>query len=261
MSEERSKRKVKTVITVLSILVVLSIGALATRILFLRLSADKSDTAVVRDNVIGEGTGAEGTLDSGTVDDSPNKSGRARGKGEYAEIDIYKGHPSDSERFYSQNMLPGDSNVRQFAVKLNHNLNVDLYFSVNVTRQTKSLADVMNIKITRLESGAVLYDGAVSEMKADGYYETFSASKDTETVAYYEIEISMPTWAGNEYQASELWADFVWSVKDSGPLTSPGTGVAAYAAVFGILTLGSAAMIVILLAVKLRKRKEDGNED
>ncbi len=283
MAEEKKKmsKKVKTVIAILLALLILSAGALTVRVVYLNFFADNSTTTVVPDNLIGEDPATSTTAPDGSetttpgestgTDSNPTESKPAENtpsaptadsgsantdKKEAAVIELYKGQASDNEKFQVQNMLPGDTEVKYFAVKVSHHADAIVYFNAEVTEQTKNLADVLHIKVTHLENGKVIYDGTFADMNIDGYGETFATTQKTETVAYYKIEISLPTYTGNEHQAAKLLADFEWCVKDTAPLDSPQTGDNSDIMLYFIIMCCSLAMIIILLFFR-RREKED----
>lgn len=285
MAEEKKtvSKKVKIIIAVLLVLFLLSAGALAARVIYLNYFNDTGTTVIVPDNIIGEesdsaSTGGDETseptgnpTDSAEQSSQPtdsassapttetNSNSNAAGgtQTEATVIELYKGQPSDNEKFQVTNMLPGDTEVKYFAVKVSHHADVIVYFDAVVTEQTKNLADVLHIKVTHLENGKVIYDGTFADMNTDGYGETFATTQSTETVAYYKIEVSLPTSTGNEYQAAKLMADFNWSVKDVGPLDSPQTGDNSNIMLYIIIMCVSFFMILILLFTKRREREVD----
>ncbi len=288
MAEEKKKisRKVKVIIAILLALLILSAGALAARVIYLNYFNDTGTTVIVPDNIIGEESSSTTVPDGSETTDSSESTGTNSNptestpaesapsasdtsapttnsgsantdKKEAAVIELYKGQSSDNEKFQVQNMLPGDTEVKYFAVKVSHHADVIVYFNAEVTEHTKNLADVLHIKVTHLENGKVIYDGTFADMDVNGYGETFATSQKTETVAYYKIEVSLPTSTGNEYQAAKLMADFNWSVKDVGPLDSPQTGDNSNIMLYLIIMCVSFFMILILLFTKRREREVD----
>ncbi len=260
MSNKTSlSKKLKAFICILICLILVSGGILAARIIYLNFFADKTATVVIPDNIIGEEPPVSDVLEpSDAADDSLDSENTAQAKA--TAIEIYKGQASDSERFEVYNMLPGDTEVQYFAVKLSHHADVSVYFNTEVTEQTKNLSDVLHIKVTHLENDKVIYNGSFKDMSQDGYGEIFPTTESTQTVAYYKIEVSLPTSAGNEYQAAGLMADFIWSVRDTAPLDSPQTGDNSNIILYFIIMCCSLVMIIILLFAKRRER-EVGNAE
>ncbi len=270
MAENQKKisPKLKIVIAVLLALLLLSATALTVRIVYLNRMADKSTTTVVPDNIIGEiPTTAETTAETTEATEAtettvgetaaPTQSTAAQPERKAAVIALYKGQPTDNEKFQAVNMLPGDHEEKYFAVKVTHSRSVDVYFQTVITEQTKNLADVLQLKVTHLETGKVLYDGAFAEMRAEGYPETFEADQSKETVAYYKIQVSLPTSTGNEHQAAKLLADLNWYVKDTGALDTPTTGDYSDLMPYGIMMCCSLALILILLFFRRREKEDD----
>ncbi len=285
-SETKNKisKKAKIIIAILLALVILSGGALAGRVIYLNHFADKGATVVVPDNLIGEdpepsdnsgetestgqptesGSSSETTAAPETDNtstpsstDTDSNSNSANTQNKAATIALHKNQPSDNEKFTVENMFPGDTETKYFAVKVNHHSDVIVYFKAEVTEQTKQLADVLHIKVTHLDSDKVIYDGTFAEMSSDGYGVSYETTQSTESVAYYKIEVSLPTSTGNEYQAAKLMADFDWFVKDTGPLDSPQTGDNSNIALWVIIMCSSFAIILILLFGKRREKERE----
>ncbi len=255
--KNKISKKAKTAIVILLCLVILSSALLACRVVYLNFFKDKSITAVVPDNLIGKDPQSSKPSENNSSDSSVSKpqSGAQSQSAKAATLEIYKGKEGDSERFEVYNMLPGDSMERYFAVKISHEADVKLLFNAEVTAQTKELSKVLNIKVTSLNSGKVLYSGSFDKINSDGYSEKITKNDKKQTVAYYKIEVSLPTSTGNEYQQASLIADFKWSVENSGSLTSPDTGEGVELIIYIAILMASAT--TLLLFSKGRKRKEN----
>ncbi len=273
MAETNNKmsKKIKAVIFILICLIVLSAGALAARVVYLNFFADKTVTTVVPDNLIGEDTetpdqnnSENNESDEETESDSTSTTptdNSTTNTPKATSIELYKGKASDNEKFTVNNMFPGDNETKYFAVKVNHHKNVDVFFNTEVTEQTKALGEVLHIKVTHLENEKVLYDGTFAELNKDGYSELFATQSSTETVAYYKIEVSLPTSTGNEYQQAKLMADFNWYVLDRDALDSPQTGDTSNIVLWFVLMLSSLAMMIILLFFRRREKEEKNAEE
>ncbi len=257
---------IRLVIVILLTLVILSTGALACRLIYLNFFADNTATAIVPDNVIGEGAQpnkvpAVRVIRTGARPLADDTSSPAEEVEDAASISLYKGQDTDNAPFRTENMLPGDREVRYFAVQVNHHADVTVYFRAQVTEQTQHLAEILQLRVTHVESGKVLYEGSFAQMNARGYGELFSADSSTETVAYYKIEVSLPTSAGNEYQGARLMADFQWFVQDTEPLDPPATGDSSRILLYSLMMFGALAGILILLFSRRRDKEEDHAED
>ncbi len=264
MKNQKLSKKVKAVIAILSVLVILSAGALAVRLVYLNNLKNNQATSVVPDNLIGEeitsseseSYSSEGS--SSTESSSSQSSSDVQGnKRPAAVVELYNGKPLHNENFNVINMLPGDKEVKYYAIKLSHHGDVSVDFSAEVLEQTKNLADVLNIKVTYLDNNKVLYNGSFSDMVSAGYNQLFKTNQSTETLAYYEIEVSLPTSVGNEYQAAALLAEFKWSVKDVDALDSPQTNDSGNIIMWIVLAVSALSLLVVLLLH--RNKKEDEN--
>ncbi len=265
----------KAVILVLSVLLLISIAVFAGRIIYIKHHGDDGATAIVPNNYIGENSCCSAEASevlrnvfheatdiqiktvkssvfsiSARADDSVTES--------TATVELYSGQPSDNKAYKAQNMLPGDVETSYYTVKVTHNGDVFVCFGANVTEQTKALADVLQIKVTHIESQSVIYNGSFARMEGDGYGVTYEADTEKETLAHYKIEVKLPESTGNEYQNALLKADFNWFVKDTGALAPPETGDSFKVIIFAVIMLCSALAIFVLLYTK-RVRKEVKN--
>ena len=153
------------------------------------------------------------------------------------------------------NLFPGDQITKYFCVRAYHDADVTLQFRADVTKETKNLGDVLRVKVTHLDTGEVLCDAPFSEIDGETYAVVLPVNAQQETSAYYQVEVSLDTSVGNEYQAAHLKADLNWNVPGGvGLIESPDTGDAANTALWIVLT-SSALTLIVLLAVAGRRRK------
>lgn len=174
--------------------------------------------------------------------------------GETAEIlELYQGKPSDNQKFEVLNMLPGDSVTQYFCIKAYHNADITLYFNAEVTEETKSLSNVLHIKVTHVESGNVLCRCIFFRNRTQRLSLLLTANEQGESIANYQIDVSLDTSVGNEYQAASLKADLNWYVEDDGGLTPPVTGENISLIIWIAVAFISLALILLLI---LKRRKE-----
>ncbi len=243
-------KSIKAIIAVLLSLIVVCLALLAARIIYINNFEKKSVTAVASDNVIG--SKAEVNV-SKTEDTVSVTSLEAE---EVTEIKLYKGKENFNEKFSVQNMFPGDKVEKNYALQINHNGEVAVFFTADVTEQTKNLADVLNIKVTLTNSGKIIYNGSFADMDLKGYKEIFKADSASETLAFYKIEVSLPTSVGNEHQAAELTADFKWWVEDDENLIPPETRDTANVLLWGAVAFLSLLIIVFLFFFRIKKEEK-----
>ena len=169
-------------------------------------------------------------------------------------LELYQGRPAVNEKIAVRDMLPGDSMSREFCVKAYHDTDVTLHFRTRVTEEVKALGDVLHIKVIQLGTDEVLCDGPFSQVKDQAFGTLLTAGGAGESTAYYQIDVSLDTAVGNEYQQARLLADFEWYVEEEGGLTPPPTGEAVNTALWIALAVSGALLVVLLL---FRRRKEE----
>lgn len=273
----------KIAIIVLAVLVIFSAGALAVRYIYLGHFASSQGTTTVPNNLIGEvedldqdAYGVVGTnqqpstqtaqtstdttsvsRNSGSTAGGRTSSGAAGSNAEAAVLELYQGRPGDNVKFEVGNMLPGDSVTKYFCVKVNHDADITLLFNAEVTGQSQNLGDVLHIKVTHLDTGTVLCDAPFSQVDRQEFSELLKQNAQNETIAYYQIDVSVDTSAGNEYQGAALTADFNWYVNENeeGTLTPPKTGDTTNIVLWAVLAVSAAGVLILLL--KSRKGEKD----
>lgn len=277
---KKNSPRLKVLIIILSVLLVLSAGGLAAKYVYDNFFASDRASVTVPDNVIGddgdsaqsgESSGTDGTQSGGTGGESvPAGSGDVSGSestgtgGSETEdrpaaklLELYKTKPEDNEKFEVKNMLPGDTVTGYFCVRVNHGEALDLYFSADVTGQTKQLGDVLEIKVTRVGEDTALCDLPFSEADGREYKTSVAENGGGVTDVYYRIDVSLDTSVGNEYQAAGLTADFKWFVKDESGLVSPGTGDTSITVLWALLAASSAALIILLPVYRKGDKKRE----
>lgn len=275
-NKENGKRKrsgLKNIILILSALFVLCAGGLFARIIHLNYFKPVQASTVITDNFISEKNysavrsedfGKKIKLTSASKVSSiklrlltlSNTSGQnIPEKSEETRLELYKGNPDYSEKIEFLNMFPGDSVTEKFCIKVYHEGDVDLIFNAEVTEEVKALGDVLNIKVTHLETGNILCNAPFSQIKGEDFSEKLKKAAEGETTANYQIEVSMATSVGNEYQASKLNTDLSWRVEGS-LAPPPKTGDNTKLIVWIILLL-SASLLIILLFMFMKRRKGD----
>ena len=293
-AKKSGKRGLRIAILLLAVLVVLSAGGLAARYVYLNFFAPSRATATVPDNLIGDGSGTGEPAETGgdetaaptvpaetTAGTSPSSAGGAAPEGEEpakpentagggqtqaaptdepeaAVLELYQGHAGDNERFEARDMLPGDTVTKYFCIRAHHKNALELFFRTEVTEETKALGDVLQIRVVRLDTGEVLYNGSFAGADGQEFSETLAENVQGETTAYYRVDVSLDTSAGNEYQQAGLTADFEWFVKDEGSLEPPPTGVAANLTLWIVLAAASLTLVVLLILIR---RKEGGRHE
>lgn len=266
-----TKKIMKTVIAILLILLILSVSGVVARVVYIKL-AEKQVSVMVPDNLIGEQSdissepqnstayttdptsSAADTSASGGLDESSRVSDRPVA----TTLSLYSGKRTDNTRFDVKNMLPGDSVTKYFCVKVNHSAEVDLIFTTEITSQTKNLSHAMDVRVTNLNNNSVLYDGVFAGLSEDEFVQALQKNADGETAVYYQIDVSLPTATGNEYQAARLTADLQWYVRDDAQLLPPRTGDNRLPMLFVII--GVVALFVLII-VYTRKRKKETVEN
>lgn len=257
---EKKKNKIKKVIIILTFLLVLSVGALAANYIYVHFFASNNATSTVPDNLIGEKDDNQSSSNSEANGNFCSDTNRnvSVSETEAVNIELFQGKNSDNERFQVSTMMPGDNVTKYFCVKINHDADVHVFFTPEIKQQTKKLANVLNIRVTNMESGKVLFDLPFFEIDRKDFLEKINKNSQNETVLYYKIDAYISADIGNEYQGAKLVADFNWRVdQDDALVPSPDMGDNALDLIWIVFFMSSAGLLVALL---VRRKEEKRNE-
>jgi len=241
-------RTEKIVITILSVLLVISLGIL----LFLHIySPSKKTHTEVSGNVINP----EPESSSGSSSDI---GGTSRSEADTSRptinLSLYWSHSVYNVPFRVVNMLPGDSETRYYSVKVSYKGDVSVEFKPKIRPGYETLAEVLRCNITLQNSGEVLYDGLMSNVP-ESIKQSLSSDIQTVDVLVYEVSVYLDDSVDNRYQNKELVADFEWWVPDTQKLGPPPTGDNARPVMYMAFMFASAFVLTIFLIRRKRYEK------
>lgn len=139
-------------------------------------------------------------------------------------ISIYDKNSTSKDRILVQNILPGNSLKKYYQVRVEHIDSLNLYFDIEIKSSTNNLEDILNVKVTRLDTNTILYNGNLKRFTEGKVVQKLEKNSNNLTIAYYEIEISLPANELEEYQDEILSADLNWSAPEE-ELLIPSTEV------------------------------------
>lgn len=276
--DERRQITAKTVIIILSVLLAMSVLALAGVLLYRLFHNPAHASAVIPGNIIVEETisssAARGqvlqknesilgmslltaTQTSSVLVESSQESSTMPAEVSSA-LTIHKKNPEQALPFFVENMFPGDSISKVYVVQVAHRGNVVLRFHASVLPAHEKLAEVLQCRVKLLQSGQVLYDGLMRDMPP-ALVLPLSASQSTISEIPYEITAYLSTEIGNAYQNKELRADFTWWIEQTDQLEPPKTGDSTRIVLWISLAVICLFVLILLFVLKKRKRKEEND--
>ena len=287
------KKKIKTVIAVLAVLLGISVTALGGTLIYGRIARSEPSTVEVPDNLItpeGDTDTAKSTeAASGTTEpqneaqtemqteaqnDSivtsatqtttrttqPQTAQSTQSEAEKKEaigISLYSSRHEENLPFKAENMFPGDAKTRYFRVRVSYHDAVTVHFGLTARPGYEKLAEVMQVRIRLLTTGKTMYDGPICDMPDSVTHLLMSKESTTEEL-YYEITAYLDTSVGNEYQSKALIADLDWWVEETGNLdNAPQTGDGVNITLIALLALISGSITVFLLVAYKHREEED----
>lgn len=259
-------KKIKITIILLSVLLCISIAALAT-VLIRKGKESVPATVSVPDNLITSSSesGSSGETKTGENESSSvtaaassgNTSSAVNREKAIAEaLRLYKKNPQENEPFKVTDMFPGDKETKYFRVRVSHNGTVTVRYHADVRQGSEKLAEVLKVKITLLTTGEEMYNGLMRDMPKSLSH-TLNSNGDAEDELYYEITAYLETDTGNEYQNKQLTADFKWWVEETGNLIPPKTGDSSAVLPWAAAAAVSGCVIIVLIARRRREEEEN----
>lgn len=276
--EPRQQSKTKWPILILSVLLALSLCALGGVVVYNHLAA--ADTTVsLPDNLITPDAAPTASADFDADSDSAATDSTTRSDSDAdtaggqpsattgataanltaGRIRLNAKHPDDNRPFTVTNLFPGDTTTQNFCVQVSYRGTVTVCFATEWQSGDRELMDALNMRIKALSNDRVLYNGPFTDMPTDLAY-TLQSDTETQTDLYYEIQVSLPESAGNEYQNRRVSVDFLWWVAESENLTPPATGDTAAVAWTAGITALSALFCLILLAARNRRKEAERHD-
>ena len=249
-----SNKKIKIAIIILAVFLGLSILLLAGMIFYDKLAPLKETSATVSDNIItpdsqdSEASKPE-TDNTSSISDNQNVDDVDISN----SISLHKNKNDDSTPFAVENMLPGDSESKNYYVKVSHKGDITVKYHADIHKGGEKLSEVLKIKIAIPSQNNVIYDGVIKAMPTS-LDVTVTTDKETESVIDYEITAYLETSVGNEYMNTRLTADFKWWVEDTENLIPPQTGDSTNIILWLSIAVGSLLLIILLF----RKLKKEG---
>lgn len=273
---ERQKKKLKTAIIILAILLGVSVVALSSTLLYNYFIRSEQTSVEVPGNIItpnGERlkyTGYTGEVGFSakphtselpkpfepkpsavqTTESSSVISTKA------SAISLHNKQPEDNTPFRMTNMFPGDSETKFFRIKVSYNGDIIVRYHSDIRPGYEKLAEVLKVRVTLPETDQLLYDGLMRDMP-DSLNYAFYTNERTQSELYYAITAYLDTSVGNDYQDKELIADFRWWVEETEHLDAPQTGDTSNIYLWLCLVGGSLFCLILFLA---KRRKEVADE-
>lgn len=220
------ERKLKIAIVILSVLLIISLSALAGLVVYYQSIAP----TVVKDNVITTGSGSYVEIPKMKANISARKTQvhMAFPNAEHSEkkgfhwkssddslLKINARQEADETSFVVENMFPGDALYKEYYVQVCHRGRVNVHFTADV-RPTNDpigskLEEVLMCKVEVNENK--LYDGLMRDIPSSIDYMTPNSSAAVLTEIPYRITVYLDgASVGNSYMNKELIADFRWWV-------------------------------------------------
>ena len=250
ISVMKKVQRILIIVIVISFVLLLITGSIYAYQRFFK--PNENPTVVLPDNVL---TNAE---HSSVIDADNNKADAMNSKTTATKIELFKTQDINNEPFNMRNIVPGASETKRFAVKVFHQGAVTLNFSVKESENTTDsiLSSGLRAKLIDLSSNKELNDDIIENLIGKSFSVTIPKNAQNQTERYYEVLVYLPTEAGNEYQRTSYWCDFVWSAYgDLDKIPPTETGYDMNRIIIPAIILSVSLLVLLILLILRRKDK------
>ena len=136
-----------------------------------------------------------------------------------AAVNFYEMHMNYNERFHLENMFPGDAYSKGYAVTVNHIGPIDVTFRVVADPDSYLLSNALQVKM--IYNDTVIHEGSLQDFT---YVARLNSNTERRDVLDYQVQVYLPTSAGNELQEEVCNADFYWTADEVIDETTGETG-------------------------------------
>ncbi|WP_165046146.1 hypothetical protein [Adlercreutzia sp. ZJ138] len=175
------------------------------------------------------------------------------------DVSLFQGEPSANKSFSVSGMLPGDKQTTKSVIEVSHRDELTVWFELSLTEDDGRLADALRVRIVDLPTGELVCEGTVRQLDVqDVLGISVPATATGTSTLQWLVEVSLPTSAGNEYQASRCVFDLHWYIQteDEGKLVPLSqTGDAVWLLVVAIVVLIVCGGVALLVSACCRQSR------
>lgn len=121
--------------------------------------------------------------------------------------------PEKNRPFKVNNMLPGDSETKNYQVSVSYEGDIIVRYHADIRAGYEKLAEVLMVRVRLLDTDECMYDGLMRDMP-ESLNHRLETNKITQSELDYEITVYLDTSVGNEYQNCKSIVDFRWWVEE-----------------------------------------------
>lgn len=118
--------------------------------------------------------------------------------------------------FKVESMLPGDSESLEARVRVEHKEPSAVYLQVADLQETKHLSGTLEVSVTDRETGRLVSRATLGDLAKGFKVAELPASSTGVSSLAWNVAVSLPTSAGNEYANARASFKLVWSVAAPG---------------------------------------------
>ncbi len=110
----------------------------------------------------------------------------------------------------------GEKDVEElfYIVRVNHDIDMDMFFKVDVTKAEDSIQEALKLKVYDSTDDKVIYDDKLEQLDGKVYEELQLANASKKSDTRYEMTLYFDQQVGDRYEESEIAVNFSWYVSD-----------------------------------------------
>lgn len=126
---------------------------------------------------------------------------------------------TETLNFQLTNMVPGDSETKEYAIKVTDKRATSLCFTIIPDDPASELLNVLIITVE--QDNNILYHGPIGQITEQKY----TITGDMPQTIPYKITVALDTSVGNEYMGQSTTLDFHWAINRKTEPTPPPTSI------------------------------------
>ena len=160
-------------------------------------------------------------------------------------LEIKKKQPMVSYDVIYDGMDEKDVEELFYIVRVNHDIDMDMYFKIDVTKAEDDIQEALKLKVYDSTDKKVIYDDKLEQLDGKVYEELQLANASKKSDTRYEMTLYFDQQVGDRYEESEVALKFSWYVSDeaAADLKDAKTGNVKW--IFYSFFIGGGAMLLI----------------
>ena len=129
-------------------------------------------------------------------------------------LEIKKKQPMVEYQVAYEGMGQNDVEELFYIVRVNHDVDMDMNFKIDVTKAEDSIDEALKLKVYDSTDQKIIYDDKLAQLNGKIYTELQLANASKKSDTRYELTLYFDQQVGDRYEESDVALDFSWYVSD-----------------------------------------------